>query len=34
MGALQARKLVGRGPKEMIFTYFKAYTARAMGKNS
>ena len=32
MGALQARKLVGRGPKEMIFKCFKAYTARAMGR--
>ena len=34
MGALQAKKSWGRGPKVMIFRFFTPMMARAMGTNS
>ena len=34
MGALQARKSNGRGPKVMIFRSLSASSVRAMGMNS
>ena len=34
MGALQARKFMGRGPKVMSFKRLTAYTARAMGRKA